>query len=137
MLPKCSQNGPKWHPGGLWRPLGGRDRFQTHILSENLSHFGVKIGPKLVKNQPKIDAKTHFDLDIVFRTIFDRCRFEKRRPDPPKSMKNHWFFNENQRIGFSNFCTVLSPFWCQLASILVPKMVQNRPKNPSKTTSEF
>ena len=55
MLPEWSLNAPKWGPDGLWSPLGGRERFQTQILSENASHFGTKIGPKFVKNRPKIE----------------------------------------------------------------------------------
>ena len=55
MFPKCFQNCPKWGPDGLWSPLGGRERFQTQIPVENSAHFGAKIGPKLVKNRPKIE----------------------------------------------------------------------------------
>ena len=72
MLPKCFQNGPKWGPDGLWSPLGGGERFQPQILSENAGHFGAKICQKSSKNRKNTDSKTNFEFDTIFWSIFDQ-----------------------------------------------------------------
>ena len=73
MLPKCSQNGSKWGPDGLWRPLGGRERFQNRfrtdfeeILGPKMLQNWSKIGQKSTKNQKNTDSKTNFEFDIIF-----------------------------------------------------------------------
>ena len=42
---------------------------------QNLNLFGVKIGPKFVKNPPKIekntDSETNFEFDTIFWSVFD------------------------------------------------------------------
>ena len=72
MLPKCSQNGPKWGPDGLWSPLWGLRRVRNRFWSKNGSSFGTKIGPKLVKNQPKIEKIPIPKPTFNSITIFDQ-----------------------------------------------------------------
>ena len=55
MLPERFQNGPKWDPDGLWNPFGVRERVRKQFLQFDSAIFGAKIGPKLVKNRPKIE----------------------------------------------------------------------------------
>ena len=91
-----------------WRQLGS-------ILAPNL-------GPKMHQNRRKIDAKMPSDVDLLFWSIFDRSWLLTSTPrtskiEPPLQREHD--FSKNR---FSMLCTFLSPFGCQLASILPPKI---------------
>ena len=102
MLPKCSQNGPKWGLDGLWNPVWVPDRFQGRFSGQNAGHLGPKIGPKIDPEAFQNRFGKRLQNILAFETdlgpIFDRFSVDLGWPLDPKILQNYVRGVRNQTL---------------------------------------
>ena len=95
-----------------------------------LAPFSTKIGSQNQTNS-KVNGQMPSCVGNVFISIFDLLYYKLRPPKPAKSLKSYWYHNTSTLLGIFKLRSILIPFWCQLGSIVPPKIRQHLFKNQS------
>ena len=118
----------------------GRLLFESNFQCVFHSVFVTFWLPKWTKHRQqttKMDAKTHFDLGSVFRSISDRCWLPKRTPRTPKLSKFHYVLFTLADLGVFVLMSVLAPTLVPTWLHFGINMLKNLSKKPSKKHPEF